>query len=84
MTFLGRIIFGLIGICTGFLLVKYSNSICQNFGSVYSAEKYFGSFGGTRLMWKFLGSLIIFLSFLLMTGLLGGFITIILSPFMPD
>ncbi|NCF74882.1 MAG: hypothetical protein GWO87_00115 [Xanthomonadaceae bacterium] len=84
MTFLGKIIFGSIGALIGFLLIKYSNSIRQNFGAIYSAEKYFGSFGGTRLMWKLIGFLIIFLSFLLMTGLLGKFMETILSPFIPS
>ncbi|MBT4277361.1 hypothetical protein HOD96_01270 [Candidatus Falkowbacteria bacterium] len=82
MTLLGRIILGLIGAGIGFVLVRYANWFYANFGSMNFAEKYFRIFGGTRLFVRFIGVIIIFLSFLLITGLLGGFTKVVLSPFL--
>ncbi len=79
MSFLSRIILGFIGAGIGFVLVKYANWFYQNFGSMYWAEKYFRIFGGTRLAFKFFGIIIIFFSFLFMTGLLSDFLRTILS-----
>jgi hypothetical protein len=62
--FLIRFFVGLIGTGLGFLLVKYANQIYSTFGSVDFAEKYLRFFGGTRLVVKLIGILIIFASFL--------------------
>ena len=43
----------------GFLLVRYSNWLVNNFGHIDSAEHYLGTYGGTRLMWKLIGVLFI-------------------------
>jgi len=77
----GRIIVGLVGTGIGFAFVKYAHQIYMTFGAMDFAEKYLRFFGGTRLMIKFIGLFIIFMSFLYMTGLTESFLTAILSPF---
>jgi hypothetical protein len=66
--FFSKLFLGFIGFGIGFLLVKYSNQIYQTFGSMDFAEKYFRMFGGTRLLIKIIGILIIFISFLYIFG----------------
>ena len=80
MSIIGRIIWGLIGAGIGFLFVRYSEWFYRNIGQIGWAEKYLGTSGGTRLVLKMFGVLVIFLSFLLMTGLLGSFMRVLLSP----
>ena len=80
MSLLIRIIMGFIGAGFGFVLVRYSDWFYYNFGSISWAERYIRFFGGTRLVIKLLGILVIFFSFLLATGLLGGFLEVLLSP----
>ena len=43
----------------------------QNFGTSSWAEQHLGSSGGTRLMYKLIGIIIIILSMMGMTGMLG-------------
>lgn len=81
MDILGRIIVGLIGTGIGFSLVKYAHQIYMTFGAMDFAEKYLRFFGGTRLVIKFIGLFVIFMSFLYITGLTKSFLTAILSPF---
>jgi len=69
-----RVFLGLLAATAGFMLTWQSEWIVQNFGRVPWAEEHLGMDGGTRLMWKLLGILIIILSFMGMTGLLGSFI----------
>jgi hypothetical protein len=69
MNFLG----GLVGIIVGFLLIKYSLSISDMFGSISWAEAHLG---GTSAMYRLVGVVIIVLSFLYMFGAIG----IILGP----
>ncbi|MCK4744920.1 hypothetical protein KAS41_02570 [Candidatus Parcubacteria bacterium] len=80
MTIAGRIIFGLIGIAVGYLFVRYSEWFFRTIGSIGWAEKWLHGEGGTRLVLKLFGILIIFLSCLMITGLLGGFTRWLLSP----
>lgn len=63
-----HIVFGLLGTVLGVLIVWKSEWIYRTFGSVATAEKYLGFEGGTRLMWKLVGLLVIFMSWLYMTG----------------
>lgn len=65
---------GLLGVGLGILLVVKTEWLIQNFGTSTWAETHMGTSGGTRLMYKLIGIIIIFLSFMAMTGLLGGFI----------
>lgn len=63
-----HILLGLLGTALGVLIVWKSEWIYRTFGSVAAAEKYLGLDGGTRLMWKLVGLLVIFMSWLYMTG----------------
>ncbi len=63
-----HIVFGLLGTLFGILIVWKSEWIYRTFGPVKEAEKYLGLDGGTRLMWKLVGLLVIFMSWLYMTG----------------
>lgn len=65
--FLGIILIGL-----GFLITWKADWIMNNFGRIPWAEEHLGMEGGTRLMWKLIGILIILGSFMYMTGMLGG------------
>lgn len=64
----------LIGVGVGFLLVWKSEWLYQNFGTVAWAEEHLGTEGGSRLFYKLFGLIIIFISFLGVSGLLGGMI----------
>jgi hypothetical protein len=69
-----NVLIGLIGIAVGFLIIWKSEWIYRNFGAIDWAEMHLGSDGGTRLLWKLIGLAIIFLSTLLMFGMMGDII----------
>lgn len=62
------------------MLVWKADWIVNNFGRVNWAEKYLGYDGGSRLFWKLMGIVVIFLSMLYMFGFIGGLIDLIFSP----
>ena len=57
-----RYVIGLLVIAVGFMLVWKADWIVNNFGRVNWAEKYLGYDGGSRLFWKLMGLIVIFLS----------------------
>lgn len=64
---IGRILGGLVGAAIGFLMVWKSNYFAETFGSFSSwADTHLG---GMRNVYKILGCLIIFISFLVVTDL---------------
>lgn len=63
-----KIVFTLLGTALGFLIVWKSEWLYRTFGPVATADKYLGMEGGTRLMWKIIGLLVIFMSWLYLTG----------------
>lgn len=75
-----RIIVGILGTAIGLVLTIKSEWFLRNFGRVPWAEKYLGLEGGTRLFYKLLGLIIIFISWIyafnwlnnLLQFLLGG------------
>lgn len=67
-----RIILGLIGIGIGFVIVWQSEWLLQNFGTNAWAEQKLGTDGGSRLLYKLIGIIIMFLALLYMTGLIEG------------
>ena len=69
-----RFLIGLIGIAIGFLTVWKANWLVQNFGYIDWAEKHISPEGGSRLLWKFIGLIIIFISLLFMFGMIEGII----------
>lgn len=71
---MSRIIWGLVGVALGALMVIKTEWLVENFGTSSWAEEHLGTSGGTRLMYKFIGLIIIFLAMMFATGLLGGFV----------
>jgi cytochrome b len=74
------IIGGLILIGIGSLMVIYTEWLVKNFGRINWFEKNLGTGGGTRLGYKLMGIIIVFLGLLLLTGLMDGFLGFTLSP----
>jgi hypothetical protein len=72
--------FSLLAIVLGFLLVRYSNALVENLGHSDWAEHYLGTYGGSRLMWKLIGIIIIIGSFLAISGLGQSLILSIFGP----
>jgi hypothetical protein len=74
--------YSILAIIIGFLLAKYSHAIVNNFGYVDWAEKYLGSYGGTRLMWKLIGVLFIIGALLVISGLMNNILYSVFAPMM--
>ena len=66
---IGKFIFGIIIVAAGFLFVWKSEWLLQNFGRIPFAEKHLGTEGGTRLMYKIIGIIIIIIGFMYATDL---------------
>lgn len=77
---LAGFIYGVVCLLIGIGLVMYTEAVLGFAGRIYWAEKWFGTFGGTRLAIKLIGVITIILGFLLATGLLGPFLIRILAP----
>ncbi len=77
-----KYVYSILVILAGFALVKYSNWIVNNFGYIDSAEHWLGSYGGTRLMWKLIGLILIVGAFLVISGLMNNLLLSIFSPLM--
>ncbi len=67
-------IIGLVVALIGVLLVIKSEWFFENFGSISWAEEHLGTSGGSRLMYKLIGLAFIFIGFLVITNLFGGFL----------
>ena len=76
---IGNFIVGLLIAGIGYLLVWKSNWLLNNFGRIGWAEAHLGTEGGSRLMYKLIGSIIIIAGFLHATNLGGIFISWIAS-----
>lgn len=68
MSLLAKIIFGLIGIGFGVIVSIKAEWLMYQAGRIGFAEKYLGTYGGTRLFYQILGVLIIAIATLWMTG----------------
>ncbi|OIO06930.1 hypothetical protein COX68_03465 [Candidatus Falkowbacteria bacterium CG_4_10_14_0_2_um_filter_41_15] len=77
---MGSILFGLVLVVVGTLIVMKTEWLMQNFGRVNWFERNLGAEGGSRLGYKLLGLLAIFVGLLFITGLMGGFMNWALSP----
>ena len=64
----------LIGVALGAVLVIKTEWFVNNFGRVAWADEHLGTEGGTRLFYKLLGLVFIFISMLGVAGLLGDFV----------
>ena len=75
-----HIIIGLIMIIVGALVVIKSNKILNSLGRINFFERYLGAEGGSRLGYKLVGLLMIFIGILVVTNMIGGFIAWMFSP----
>lgn len=77
------IILGLLIIAVGALLAVKTDWFLQNFGRISWFEDKFGSEGGSRLGYKLIGFIAIFIGIVLMSGNGTGFFTWLLGPLIP-
>lgn len=71
---------GLAMFAAGTLITIKSEKVLEAFGRIEFFEDKFGTAGGSRLGYKLIGILILFLGILTMTGLIQGFMEFVLSP----
>lgn len=69
---LWRILIGIGLMALGVLIVAKSEWLYQNIGSMEWADKYLGLSGGSRLGYKLIGLLMIFIGILLITNLFSA------------
>ena len=72
---MGTIIIGSLMAVAGILMIIKTEWIVQNFGTNAWAEAKFGFSGGSRIFYKLIGLGIIFIGFIIMTGMWEGFLT---------
>ena len=77
---MGHFILGAIIMAIGVLMVIKSEAMLNTFGSIGFFERHLGVEGGSRLGYKLVGFLTIFIGVLIMTNMIGGFLTWMLSP----
>lgn len=65
---------GILAILAGVGMVLKTEWLIQNFGTNAWAEDKLGYNGGSRLFYKIIGCCVIFIGFLLITNLFGGFL----------
>ncbi len=65
---------GVMIVLVGVLLILKTEWFLENFGTIAWAEENLGTSGGSRLMYKFIGIFGIFIGFLLITNMFGGFV----------
>jgi len=75
-----NIILGILMIGAGVWMVVQTEKMLENFGRSGVFEKYLGSEGGSRLGYKLLGLLIIFLGIVIMLGMTSNFLGFVLGP----
>ncbi|MEK7084524.1 MAG: hypothetical protein AAB932_04785 [Patescibacteria group bacterium] len=69
-----KFIVGILAILFSVILIIKTEWFVENFGTSGWAEEHMGTSGGTRLMYKLIGLVIIIIAMLGMTGFLGGII----------
>lgn len=75
-----RIILGLIIFAIGVFLIIKTEAVLKGFGRIYFFEKNFGTEGGSRLGYKMIGIIFIFIGILIITGMINDFMEWFLSP----
>ncbi len=75
-----NIIYGIAMIAIGFAIIAKSEALLSFFGRVSFFEQHLGSEGGSRLGYKLVGLIILFIGILTMTGLIDGFMRWLVSP----
>ncbi|MCC7357752.1 hypothetical protein IT408_04605 [Candidatus Uhrbacteria bacterium] len=77
-----RILIGLLLVIIGFIIVWKTRRFIETFGSIPWADAKLGG-GGTSLMYKFIGIVMIFLGFLWATNLWNSFLEATLGSIIP-
>ncbi|MBI5729173.1 MAG: hypothetical protein HY983_02965 [Candidatus Magasanikbacteria bacterium] len=65
---------GALAIAAGAAMIIKTEWLIQNFGTSAWAEEHLGYNGGSRLLYKLIGLIIILIGFLLVTNLFEGFL----------
>lgn len=73
-------VIGLILTIAGIFITLKSEAVFEFFGAIEFFEDKLASSGGSRLGYKLIGLLFLFIGILTMTGLISGFMLFILSP----
>jgi len=79
---MAQILIGLALIAAGSFLVIKTEWLVSNFGRLAWFEEKLGYEGGSRLGYKLIGVLLLFLGIIFMTGSGGDFAAWLLSPFL--
>ena len=74
------ILVGIIILAIGALMVIKSEAMLSMFGRISFFEHYLGTEGGSRLGYKLVGLVVVFIGFLIMTNMIGGFLGWLLEP----
>ncbi len=77
-----HIIIGLIIIFIGLLLVIKSDWFLNNFGRIGFFERHLSTEGGTRLGYKLLGMIVVFIGMMVLTNLIGSLGEWALGPYL--
>lgn len=75
-----NILIGFIILAAGALMVIKAEAFLRAFGRIDFFDHYLGTEGGSRLGYKLIGLFAIFISILIMTNMIGGFMEWVLSP----
>lgn len=76
-----RILIGLLLVAGGALMVIKTSKFQDFFGEMAWSYKYLGA-GGTRIMYKFIGLLLCFIGFMVMTNLWNAFLNATLGSWL--
>lgn len=69
-----RIFLGIILAVVGLAMILRTEWLVENFGTSSWAENKMGTSGGSRLLYKLIGLFTVFIGFLLITNMFGGFL----------
>ncbi|MCF7794947.1 hypothetical protein K9M50_01130 [Patescibacteria group bacterium] len=75
-----QFILGILVIVLGVYMILKTEDVLRNFGSSSFFERHLGTEGGSRLGYKLLGLLLIFLGLVIMLGISDDFLRFLLSP----
>jgi len=68
-----RIFWGLVAVLAGYIIIRYTEWLLRNIGRMDFFERKLGTMGGSRLGYKLLGTLVIFIGFMMVTNMVDGF-----------
>jgi hypothetical protein len=75
-----HIISGVVIIAIGALIVIKTEGLLNAFGRIEFFDRHLGSEGGSRLGYKLVGLIVVFIGILITTNMIGGFMGWLLSP----